>query len=350
MVKAMKDAAYPDLGCFAHTLQLIIHDGVLTQRAVIDALAICRKIVGHFKHSPLAYSRLKEIQQSLGLPQHHLKQDEPTRWNSTLYMLQSITKQKMALAAYSAEHDIPHLTPNQWDLIDKIVAVLDPVEEITRSISTEVASVSLIIPFIRAFRRTLENHDNDRGIRTMKSEMLTSLNRRYGDVESNESLVLATLLDPRFKDKFFSGAHEKTNAKELLDNKVAEITGTDETRVPSPKRPKPNLLKCFADILEEAGVEVDTYNAVVDKYLAEPLLSFHRENSYSWWAENKIRFPPLAKLAQRYLSAPPTSVPSERLFSCAGEIYDPKRNRLAPERAEMLLFIKNNLTLVGGKY
>ena len=31
MVKAMIEAAYPDLGCFAHTLQLIIHDGVLTQ-------------------------------------------------------------------------------------------------------------------------------------------------------------------------------------------------------------------------------------------------------------------------------------------------------------------------------
>ena len=54
---------------------------------------------------------------------------------------------------------------------------------------------------------------NDCGIRTMKSEMLDSLNRRYGDAESNETLVLATLLDPRFKDKFFSGAHEKINAK-----------------------------------------------------------------------------------------------------------------------------------------
>ena len=31
MVKAMREAAYPDLGCFAHLLQLIIHDGVLTQ-------------------------------------------------------------------------------------------------------------------------------------------------------------------------------------------------------------------------------------------------------------------------------------------------------------------------------
>ena len=143
-------------------------------------------------------------------------------------MLQSVLKQKMALAASDTEHAIPHLTPNQWDLVEKIVAVLDPIEEITQSISPGVASVSLIIPFIRAFRRTLEDHSNDHGIRTIKSEMLDSLNRRYGDAERNEILVLATLLDPRFKDKFFSGVHKKSNAKELLDEKVAEITSTDE--------------------------------------------------------------------------------------------------------------------------
>ena len=36
---------------------------------------------------------------------------------------------------------------------------------------------------------------------------------------------------------------------------------------------------------------------------------------------------------------------SERLFSGAGDVYDDKRNRLAPEKAEMLLFIKNNFSL-----
>ena len=106
MVKAMKDAKLPDLGCFAHTLQLVVQDGVLSQRAVINILAICRKIVGHFKHSSLAYSKLRQIQENLSLPQHRLKQDEPTRWNSTLYMLQSIAEQKMALASYSSENDI----------------------------------------------------------------------------------------------------------------------------------------------------------------------------------------------------------------------------------------------------
>ena len=184
----------------------------------------------------------------------------------------------MALAAYTTEGKISQLTPAQLDIINKTIAVLSPIEEITQSISSEAASTSLIIPFVRALRRTLENHEGDHA---MKQAMLTSLNRRYSDVESNPNLVLATLLDPRFKDKFFSGAVERLNARELLEEKVTEITGKQDTREPSPKRPKTQVLKCFSEILEEAGVEVDsTYNSLVDKYLTEPLIPFHRANSY----------------------------------------------------------------------
>jgi len=41
-------------------------------------------------------------------------------------------------------------------------------------------------------------------------------------------------------------------------------------------------------------------------------------------------------------------VASECLFSTAGDIYDEKRNRLAPEQAEVLMFVKKNFSLVGG--
>jgi len=84
----------------------------------------------------------------------------------------------------------------------------------------------------------------------------------------------------------------------------------------------------------------------VDLYLSEPLIKFHSSHHVlNWWSTNKVCSPHLAVLAQRYLSAPPTSVPSERLFSIAGDVYDEKRNRLSTDNVEALLFIKGNFHL-----
>ena len=155
MAKAMREASLPSLGCFAHTLQLVVDDGGLSQCAVMDVLAVCRSIVDHFRHSSLAYSRLNSIQERLGLPQHHLQQDVRTRWNSTLYMVKSVVEQKMALAAYASETGIVTLSPPQLDLIDNIIASLSPIEELTKSTSADCASVSLIIPFVKMLSKTL---------------------------------------------------------------------------------------------------------------------------------------------------------------------------------------------------
>ena len=83
----------------------------------------------------------------------------------------------------------------------------------------------------------------------------------------------------------------------------------------------------------------------MEQYLSELLLEFHSSNCFIWWNDNKTRFPVLAKMARCYLAAPPTSVPSERIFSVASDIYDGKHNHLSPEKAEVLLFIKNNFKL-----
>lgn len=50
MVRAIKDGRLHDLGCFAH-----VHDGVLSQREVVEhlSLAICREVVEHLHlHMP----------------------------------------------------------------------------------------------------------------------------------------------------------------------------------------------------------------------------------------------------------------------------------------------------------
>ena len=47
--QAMKDADVCSYGCFAHSLQLVVHDGVLSQPFVMNLLANCRRIVGQRK-------------------------------------------------------------------------------------------------------------------------------------------------------------------------------------------------------------------------------------------------------------------------------------------------------------
>jgi len=52
-------------------------------------------------------------------------------------------------------------------------------------------------------------------------------------------------------------------------------------------------------------------------------------------------YPHIAKIAEPYLSLVATSVPSERLFSKAGNIMTTKRNRLKGEKLQQLLFLNS---------
>jgi len=329
----------------------------MSQRVVIDVLAVARSIVGHFKRSTLAYDLLDEIREHLGIDKHKLQQDEPTRWNSSLFMLESVHKQKMALAAYATEHGgITMLNSHQLEIVRKVILVLKPIEEVTQIISKNSACISAVIPLVRILEKMLNKHDDDdAGIRTMKSEMLASLEHRFDEIEQIEELCVATMLDPRFKHNFFAETGTKLSARQYLIDNCGYTDNSDE---PPNKRPRHDttqdssdqassskVWECFTELLEESGASSDMgggVEAMVDRYLSEPLIDYKKGDPLKWWQDNEKRFPLLGNMVRKFLSAPPTSVPSERLFSGVGNLYDEQRNRLSPEHAEMLLSIKYN--------
>ncbi|KAK0151882.1 Zinc finger BED domain-containing protein 4 [Merluccius polli] len=205
MMKAMMDSGLASFGCMAHSLQLAVHNGVFSQRSVTDVVAICRKIVGHFKHSPLAYLRLQAVQIQLGMKPKRLQQDIPTRWNSTFYMLESMLEKKRALAAYAADYDLPAtLSAHQWQLIENFITLLSPFEQLTREVSSSEASAADVIPSVRALRRLLSKQtDTDHGVKTTKTTLLEAVNKRFDQIECDPMFCIATLLDARYKDRYF---------------------------------------------------------------------------------------------------------------------------------------------------
>ena len=70
------------------------------------------------------------------------------------------------------------------------------------------------------------------------------------------------------------------------------------------------------------------------------------ENPLHLWRSNAHRFPIMSEATCTYLAAPPTSVPSERVFSISGDTLSDHRSRLLPENAERLILLKFNLKLL----
>lgn len=183
-VAGFRNAGILSCSCFAHTLQLAIKDGILVQKGVESLLSVCRKVVGHFKHSNVSLHALASFQAKLELPQQRPVQDEPTRWNSSYYMLQWLMEQKQAILAVSIEISLPtELSNAHWQLMAKVLRVLKPFEEATKEASFLTASLAIVIPLVNALTSQMEFSDSDDdGMKSMKRQLLQSLVSRFRDI------------------------------------------------------------------------------------------------------------------------------------------------------------------------
>ena len=79
-------------------------------------------------------------------------------------------------------------------------------------------------------------------------------------------------------------------------------------------------------------------------YCAEEVIPLRGNGSdlFEYWQTKKALWSKLAKIASKYLSVPPGSVYSERLFSNPGLIDSPNRSRLTGEHLEQLSQLKVN--------
>ena len=164
--------------------------------------------------------------------------------------------------------------------------------------------------------------------------------------DSEDIGLVATLLDPRLKsmkawsDKIRNETIDKLRAEfKIWQNIVMADESLDPVERSSSSAP--SFMK---KIFSHSRDQVVNHEIEIDNYLNEIITPTLPETTdvYQWWHINQRSFPVLSRMARKYLSIPATSVPSERLFSDAGNQVTPRRTRLASEVVSQLLFVKRN--------
>jgi len=72
-----------------------------------------------------------------------------------------------------------------------------------------------VIPIVSLLLGKLQASSEDVGLLQIKAALRDAINRRFADIKTQPNLAAVTLLEPRFKDMYFS-AVEKDDAKAVV--------------------------------------------------------------------------------------------------------------------------------------
>ncbi|GBP57014.1 Zinc finger BED domain-containing protein 4 [Eumeta japonica] len=343
MKRAMRLAKLQDLDCAVHKMQLAIQFFKLA-RKYKGYQTKCKK----YRHIlTILQKQLHKIQDRLNQPHLKVFQDCVTRWNSTYYMLERFLKAKDALSLYINDSEIDPILPEEWKIIECCVELLKPFEEATRELSsshTHLISDSdnsdadaKVSDYLTASPESPIYH----AAKTLKA----GISGKFSTLlEEENSYIIATYLDPRYKNKFFTSLTEEKIKDDILKiSRNTEDILASRTISPSTERAKKMkmtdsmdtdterpgtsgtgrqscLISDLAMILDSSSDDESQKTPEInspDVILKKELLTFRNKKRINlnecplkWWSVNQSEFKLLSKMERKFLSAPPASVPT----------------------------------------
>ncbi|XP_003783147.1 zinc finger BED domain-containing protein 4 [Otolemur garnettii] len=357
--KTLNEGEHTSVQCFSHTVNLIVNEAIKSQRMVQNLLSIARKICERVHRSPKAKEKLAELQKEYELPQHHLIQDVPSRWNTSFHMLERLIEQKRAINEMSIECNFRELIScDQWEVMQSVCHALKPFDAASQEMSTHMSTLSQVIPMIHILNRKIEMlFEETMGIDTMLKSLKEAMVSRLSATLHDPRYIFATLLDPRYKASLFTEEEAEQYKQDLIRELEILNSTSDDTPASngcdagSPSKDcagEEDLWSLMAK-MKKKGLRDKLPEDMVLAYLEEEVLE-HSCDPLTYWNLKKASWPGLSTLAVRFLGCPPSIVPSEKLFNTPTENSSFGQSRLLMEHFEKLIFLKVNLPLIYFQY
>jgi len=323
--------------CFAHIINLSIRGGIEVFKEDLENL---RSLLSFIKSSVKKTELLAKTCETLKINYYKPKIDNITRWNSTFEMLECALKLKPAITYLLIQnHEFKDfkISEKEWNYFENLRDFLEPFKDATDMISgSKYESCPTIIPiFDGLIVHINQNEETNENLKICSHKIKEKL-LEYEDLLKNDFCILSTILDPRFKLEYFKDNREfYKNSKELLlkifeiyESKCPKITVIDSDRKLSFKE---SIFKKQKLNNQKSEIEIYVETSLEDSKI-EPIF---------WWKINDEKFPILSKIAFDFLAIPATSVPSEQIFSKAGNTITKKRNRLDKNTVQIVMLLQS---------
>ncbi|KAG5306571.1 ZBED1 protein, partial [Acromyrmex insinuator] len=262
-----------------------------------------------------------------------------------------ILKLKQDVPTRNVQHLQKMIMNDEFGILKEVITILQPIELITKKIGGDkYPTVSIVIPIIRCMEESINNCiPMINNSINFKRNILSEIERRFHNIERYNTLIIATLLDPRFKKlhfQHFLNVSSTIGRINILMQDLNKNTNSIETISISSQGENnitkdlwsfhDNLTALFIDtISDDSGMHFE-----LRQYLHQSVIPRH-SNPLEYWQTLKAVYPTLFKIAKQYLAVVATSVPTERLFSKAGLIKSDIRNRLKSSRLNSLFFLQS---------
>lgn len=196
--------------CCAHILNLIVQDGL---KHIDDSVGKIRESIKYVRGSQGRKQKFLDCAAQVSLEcKRGLRQDVPTRWNSTFLMIDSaLYYQRAFLHLQLSDSNYKHsLSQDEWGKLEKLSKFLKVFYDVTCLFSgTKYPTANLYFPQVFVVEDTLRKAkvDSDSFMKSMATQMMEKFDKYW----KKYSLILAVavILDPRYKIQFVEFCYKR---------------------------------------------------------------------------------------------------------------------------------------------